>query len=262
MMKMVIADDEPLARNRLRALLDELGMGSVVAEATNGRDVLHVVRIHQPDVVLLDIRMPGIDGMQAAKQIALLYPAPVVIFTTAYAEHALEAFEYQAIDYLLKPIRKERLEQAIKRAHTFIQSKSVPQPALPITTPAARTHISYYLRGEVHIVAVDQVYYFFAHQKYVVLHWTGGEILITDVLKDLEKEFAGQFLRIHRSTLVAMVQIVKLVKLGKRHYQIYLKDVEQPLEVSRRHLQTVKKVLKDMRIPCYQTVVNDIVVND
>ena len=250
MMKIIIADDESLARARLRALLDELGIGHIVAEADNGRDVLHIANVHRPEIVLLDIRMPGIDGIQVAEQLALMYPAPAVIFTTAYSEHALEAYEHQVIDYLLKPIRKERLEQAIKRAHVFIQTRTNPQLALPITTPVARTHISYYLRGEVHVVPVNQIRYFFAHQKYVVLYCTEGEILITEALKDLEKEFAGQFLRIHRSTLVALVQIVSLVTSGKRHYYLKLRDVEQSLEVSRRHLQNVKKVLKDMRVPC------------
>ena len=251
MMKIVIADDEPLARVRLRALLNELGMGKVVAEADNGKDVLHIANVHHPDIVLLDIRMPGIDGIQAAEQLALMYPAPAVIFTTAYSEHALEAFEHQVVDYLLKPIRKERLEQAIKRAHAFIQIRATPQPALPIDNPAARTHVSYYLRGEVHVIPVNQIYYFFAQQKYVVLHCTKGEILITEALKDLEKEFAGQFLRIHRSTLVALVQIVSLITGEKRRSYIKLNNSEQLLEVSRRHLQIVKKVLKDMRIPCH-----------
>lgn len=248
-MKILIVDDEPLARDRLRALVSEIGIGKIVAEAGNGKDALHVARVHQPEVVLLDIRMPGMDGMQAAEQLALLHPTPIIIFTTAYGEYALEAFERQAVDYLLKPIRKERLEQALKRAYTFIQTQS-PRPLQTATTPSARTHISYYLRGEVRLIPVKQIYYFFAHQKYVVLRWKEGEVLISETLKDLENEFAGQFLRIHRSTLVALVHVARLSKESNGRSYLHLKNINDPLEVSRRHLQTVKKVLKDMRISC------------
>jgi two-component system response regulator AlgR len=246
MMKIIIADDEPLARDRLRALIKELGMGKVVAMANNGMEVLFATRAYQPELVLLDIHMPGMDGLQTAGQLALFHPAPVIIFTTAYEEYAVEAFEYQAIDYLMKPIRKERLEQALNRAYTFIQTPAA-FPQMP--TPAARTHISYYRRGELLLAPVNQIYYFFANQKYVVLRWVDGEALISEALRDLEQEFAGQFLRIHRSTLVAMVQIAGLIKKDGRSY-IQLKDISETLEVSRRHLPIVRILLKDMRISC------------
>lgn len=246
-MKILIADDEPLARDRLQALVDELGMGEIVAEAGNGKEVLSAVHAYSPDIVLLDIRMPGMDGMQTAQELASLYPAPTVIFTTAYSEHALEAFEHNAVDYLMKPIRKDRLEQALKRAYSFRQTQSPPPST---STPAARTHISYPLRGETRLIPVNQIDYFFAQQKYVVVCWARREALITESLKDLEKEFAGQFLRIHRHTLVAMVRIACLFKDSNGHSYLRLKDIEEPLEVSRRHLQTIKKVLKDMRLAC------------
>ncbi|MEN8215839.1 MAG: LytTR family DNA-binding domain-containing protein [Pseudomonadota bacterium] len=246
MMKIIIADDEPLARNRLQALIEELGMGEIVAEARNGKEVLSAVHAYQPEIILLDIRMPGMDGMQTAEALASLHPQPAVIFTTAYSDHAVEAFERHAVDYLMKPIRKERLEQALKRAYTFIQNQS-PNPPEP--TPAARTHISYYLHGERRVVPVNQIYYFLSEQKYVTLRWAKGEILINEALRDLEKEFAGQFLRIHRSTLVAMVQLASFFKEKNGRSYLRLKDVEEPLEVSRRHLQTVKSILKDMRLP-------------
>jgi two-component system, LytTR family, response regulator AlgR len=245
MMKILIVDDEPLARERLRALVNEMGMGEVVGEAGNGKEALLMVRAHEPQVVLLDTRMPGMDGIEAAQQLTSLDQPPVVIFTTAYSEHALEAFEHQAIDYLLKPISKERLEQALKRAYAFIQGQLKSPPA----TPAARTHISYFKRGELCLLPVNKVYYFFAHQKYIIVYWEGGEVLITEALKDLEQEFAGQFLRIHRSTLVALTQITSLSRENNRTY-LRLKDVSKPLEVSRRHVQKVKQILRDMRLPC------------
>ncbi len=246
MMKILIVDDESLARERLRALVNEIGIGNVIGEASNGKEALLIARSQQPEIILLDIRMPAMDGMQTAEQLALLHPKPVVIFTTAYGDRALEAFERQAVDYLLKPIRKERLEQALKRAYTLLTSQS----RLPTPNPAARTHISYYVRGELRLIPISEIYYFFAHQKYVVLRWKEGEVLISEPLKALEQEFAGQFLRIHRSTLVAMVKISRLIKDNRGRSYIQLIDFKDPLEVSRRHLQTVKKVLKDMRIPC------------
>ncbi len=246
-MKILIVDDEPLARARLRALVDELGCCEIVADVGNGNEALSVAHAFQPEVILLDIRMPGMDGMEAAQQFALQHPAPAIIFTTAFSEHAVEAFEYHAVDYLLKPIRKERLEQALQRAYSYLQTQS-PSSSIQIGTPKARTHISYHFRSETRLIPVNEIYYFSAEQKYVVVHWAEGEALISESLKELEQEFAGQFLRIHRSTLVAMRQIRSLSKDKKGRSYIHLKALEKPLEVSRRHLPEVKKLLKDMRI--------------
>lgn len=249
MMKIVIVDDEELARARLFALVHELGMGTVVAEACNGREAIQVIHAHQPHVVLLDILMPGMNGMEVADQLVNLNlnPTPIIIFTTAYSEHAVEAFERQAIDYLLKPIRKERLEQALKRAYTLLQTQPLGDTDLP--KPVARTHIGAYIRGEIRLIPVQQVYYFLASQKYVVMHWKQGEVLISEALKDLEEEFAGQFLRIHRAILVAARYIASLSKTTTGRYYIKLKDLDKSLEVSRRLLPAVKRTLRDMRIP-------------
>jgi len=244
-MRIVIADDEFLSRERLCALINELGIGEVVAEACNGREALEVAEIYDADVVLLDIRMPGMDGMKASEQFALLDPSPAVIFTTAYSHHALEAFDNKVVDYLLKPIRKDRLEQALKRAYRFRQAQS----AVISPTPRARTYINYCQDGEWFLVPVSKISYFYACEKYIKVHWKEGEALISETLKDLEKEFAGQFLRIHRNRLVAVTHIIALRKgIIKRPYLI-LKDVEKPLEISRRHLQKVKQQLKNMRLP-------------
>ncbi len=244
-MRIVIADDEFLARERLNALINELGLGKVVAEACNGREAIEVAEIYDADAVLIDIRMPGMDGMKASKQLALLHPAPAVIFTTAYSDHALEAFEHQAVDYLLKPIRKERLEEAIKRAYRFRQAQS----AVISPNPRARTYINYCEQSENFLVPVSQISCFYAYEKSVKMYWKEGEALINETLKSLEKEFAGQFLRIHRNRLVALTHIIALRKgIIKRPYLI-LKDVEKPLEISRRHLQKVKQQLKNMRLP-------------
>lgn len=244
-MKILIADDERLARERLRALLNEIGVGESVMEARNGREAVNIAAAFHPALVFLDIRMPGMDGMQAAKELSQLYVKPIIIFTTAYGEHALEAFEHQAIDYLLKPIKKERLEQAIKRARALMPET---HPTIIPTTTNARSHITAYIRGELCPIPVNEIYFFSADEKYVLLRWKHGNVLVAETLKDLEKEFAGQFLRIHRSRLVAMVHIASLTRDGKGHYYIKLKELTELLEISRRHLPNVRKVLKDMRI--------------
>ncbi|MCK5720153.1 MAG: response regulator transcription factor [Thiomargarita sp.] len=238
-MKILIVDDEPLARMRLQSLIEELGLGEVVAEAANGKEALENIRIYEPDIVLLDIRMPGMDGIEVSHQLKRLDSAPAIIFTTAYSDHAVEAFEQQAVDYLLKPIRKERLEQALKRTNITASPQS----------PQARTHISYYQGNELHLIAVKQIYYFEAFEKYVRVISQQGEALISDTLKSLEQEFSGQFLRIHRSTLVAVVDIEGLKKdfANKRSY-LQLNHVDKSLEISKRHLSSVKKLLSDMRL--------------
>lgn len=247
-MKIVIVDDERLARDRLRALVNETGIGEVLGEAGNGREALSVIHALHPDLVLLDIRMPGMDGMKVAQELSNVTPMPIVIFTTAYGDHALEAFEHQAVDYLLKPIRKDRLEKALRRAQTLLQQDMVSSSDDPEKRPSARSHISVTIRGELRLIPVNQIFYFMADEKYVILHWTQGEVLIGETLKDLEKEFAGQFLRIHRSTLVSMVHVISLSKDNDGRSYIRLKGRTEMLEVSRRHLPEVRKILKDMRI--------------
>ncbi len=246
-MKIVIVDDEQLARGRLRALVNEIGIGEIVGEASNGREAINTIKTARPDVVLLDIRMPGMDGMKVAQEVLTFEPPPSVIFTTAFGDNALEAFEKQAVDYLLKPIRKDRLEKALRRAHALRQEAIAPQEQLD-AKPAARSHISVTIRGELRLIPVSQIYYFMADEKYVVLHWTQGEALIGETLKELEQEFEGQFLRIHRSTLISMVFIESLVRDNEGKSLIRLKGRKETLEVSRRHLPEVRRILKDMRI--------------
>ncbi|OQW94864.1 MAG: hypothetical protein BWK79_04525 [Beggiatoa sp. IS2] len=242
-MKILIVDDEPLARDRLRALVNELGSGQDITEANNGREAVRLAQIYHPEIVFLDIRMPVMDGMEAARRLTEVHPTPAIIFTTAYGDHALEAYEQQAVDYLLKPIRKERLAQALQRAYT-LQHGIVSLP----TTGAVRSHLSITLAGKLHIVPVSQIYYFRSDQKYVTVYWQKGETLVSEPLRDLEQEFAGQFLRIHRRLLVALAYVTSLDKDHHGHSYLHLKGVTEPLEVSKRLLPTVRKVLKDMHV--------------
>jgi len=245
-MKILIVDDERLARERLRALLNELGGYEIIGEACNGREAVSIAKSQQPDVVLLDIRMPSMDGMSAAEILSTLHPAPAIIFITAYGDHALEAFEKQAVDYLLKPIRKERLSQSLKRAYALLHPQVEHQEA---PQDSARSHITANVRGELRLIPLNKIFYFLADEKYVALFWKEGQVLINEPLKDLEIEFAGQFLRIHRSTLVAIIHIVSLVKNRDGQHFVKLKESDKLLEISRRHLPTVRKILRDMHLP-------------
>jgi two-component system, LytTR family, response regulator AlgR len=239
-MKILIVDDEPLARVRLRALLEELGETDICGEACNGRQMLDMARTHLPDVVLMDIGMPGMSGMEAVKHFDELDDPPQVIFITAYHEFALDAFERQAVDYLLKPIRKERLQKALARAHSLALA---PQ----LSPGKVRTHISATIHGNMRLVPVDKIYYFRADQKYITVRWSEGEVLIDSALKQLEDEFGGQFMRIHRNALVAVVFVRSLEKDREGHTWIYFHHIPDKLEVSRRHLALVKRILQDFR---------------
>lgn len=243
-MNILIVDDEPLARGRLRALINELGIDPTIFEANNGREALTLAKIHSPEVILLDIRMPGLDGIKVAQELTALYPPPTIIFTTAYGDRALDAFEHQAVDYLLKPIRKDRLERALKRALALNQTSTVETSSLE----ASRSHISVMVRGQLKLIPVREIYYFLADQKFVMLYSTEGHFLISEPLKNLEQEFAGQFLRIHRRTLIAIARIVGLIKDKKGVCYVKLNGVEELLEISRRHLPIVRGILKDMRL--------------
>ncbi len=242
MLKTLIVDDEALARDRLRSLVEELGAGEVIAEAKNGQQAIEAIQQQHPDIVLMDIRMPGMDGIEAAKHIANMENPPAVIFTTAYGDYALDAFDAHAIYYLLKPIRKERLEDALNRAKAMTQTII---ESLQDDLPTTRTHLSVFVQGNIQLVPVNQIIYFRADQKYVsVFTIDGEEVLIEESLKSLEEEFGKDFLRIHRNTLIAKNAINKLEKTIEGKFIIKLKNLEEPLVISRRLLSSVRKFLR------------------
>jgi len=242
-MRVVIADDERLARERLRALLAEAGGVEVVAEAADGDAALHACAEHHPDLVLLDISMPGIDGLEAARHLAGFEPRPAVVFCTAYDAHALSAFEAQAIDYLVKPVRAERLAAALARVRTFSAGRAQQGDAAP---GHKRTHLCARLRGSLRLVPIDDVRYLQAEEKYVVVHHARGEDLIEESLKSLEAEFADRFVRIHRNCLVARSEIVELRRASDGHAQAVLRHAEHPLEVSRRCVAQLRDTLRHL----------------
>jgi len=244
-MKVLIVDDEPLARARLRALVEELG-AEVVGEAGDGRGALRQCAERQPDIVLLDIRMPGMDGLEAARHLAALDNPTAVIFTTAYEDHALDAFEAQALDYLVKPVRKERLAQALAKARKLSRVQLTALKSADEHAGHARSHISVQMRDAIQLIPVADILYFLAEQKYTVVRHAGGQALIEDSLKTLEAEFGGRFVRVHRNALVASEALKGMEKDGAGHYRVRLRGVEECLEVSRRHIALLRKKLKQL----------------
>ena len=244
-MRVLIADDEPLARDRLRAMLGEIPGVEVVAEAGDGHAALHACAEHHPDMILLDISMPGIDGLETARHLAEFDPRPVVVFCTAYDQHALSAFDAQAVDYLVKPVRPERLAAALERVRTFTAGR-VPTPAPEADAARKRTHLCARLRGSLRLVPIEDIRYLQAEEKYVVVHHARGEDLIEESLKALELEFGDRFVRIHRNCLVARGEIVELRRGGDGHTQAVLRHGEHPLEVSRRCVAQLRETLKHL----------------
>ncbi len=240
-MKILVVDDEPPARQRLVALVAELALGEVVGEASNGTEALLLSEDRRPDVLLLDIRMPGMDGLEVAAHLGALDAPPAVIFTTAYDSHALAAFEAHAVDYLLKPIRRERLKAAVGKAARLTQAQL---EGLRGPKRQARTHIGARMHGNIQLMPVDQVRYFQADQKYVTVRLPGGQVLIEEPLKALEKEFGERFLRIHRNALVAIAYVEALERTQNGGYRVKLKDVDEGLEVSKRLVASVRKRLR------------------
>ncbi|WIH06762.1 LytTR family DNA-binding domain-containing protein [Xanthomonas translucens pv. graminis] len=242
-MKVVIADDEPLARERLRALLAEHPGVEVLAEAGNGLEALRACADLHPDLVLLDIAMPGIDGLETARHLASFEPRPAVVFCTAYDAHALSAFEAAAIDYLMKPVRAERLAAALERARTFMAGRS---SATTLPSQQRRSHLCARLRGSLRLIPVDDIHYLQAEEKYVVVHHARGEDLIEESLKSLEEEFAERFVRIHRNCLVARHELVELRRLGEGQVHAVLRHAKQPLEVSRRCVAQLRQEIRHL----------------
>lgn len=238
-MKCLVVDDESLARQRLTRLLEGMGEWTVCGEAANGEQALQQVQQLRPDLVLMDIRMPGMDGIEAARHIVQLENPPALVFATAYGDHALEAFETQAVDYLLKPIHPQRLQQALDKA---MRLSSVQLEKLQKSqADSRRMHLCARKRGNLELIPIDEVVYLQADNKYVTVCSATQQILIEESLKSLEREFSGYFIRIHRNALVAVAAIRGLEKSVEGHCCVLLEGVDERLEVSRRLLPEVRK---------------------
>jgi len=243
-MKILIVDDEKPARDRLRQLLEDAGEHEIVGEAGHGQEALDIAAGVGPDVVLLDIRMPGVDGIETAHHLNRFDLPPAIVFTTAYDEYAIDAFEANAIGYVLKPVRRERLDQALAQADR-LTSAALFDVGRQSGISERRRHVCARIQGELKLIPVSDVFYFIADQKYVSVVHKNGRDLIDDPLKALEQEFGDQFVRIHRGALVALQAVDALKRDEEGRTQVMLRYCEDDdLIVSRRHIADVKRRLK------------------
>ena len=244
-LKVFIVDDEPLARNRLKDLLGDCAVElptELMGEAANGVEALEKLSDLEVEVVLTDIRMPQMDGIELASHLNKMDHAPVIIFTTAYGDYAIQAFEQRAVDYLLKPIRLGRLFEALMRAR---QAVPVRTEVLQELIPEPRKYLSAHERGKIMLIPIEEVSYLRAEMKYVTVRTVEREYIIEESLAALEKEYAARFVRTHRSCLVAKEAIESLEKDGDEQeggWQVKLKGLEERLPISRRQLPVVKEL--------------------
>jgi len=242
--RILIADDEAPARARLRDLLDECRETfplAIVDEARTGIEALAVVGREKVDIVLLDIRMPEMDGMEAARHLAGMEQPPAVIFTTAFDAYAIKAFEVNALDYLLKPIRRERLLVALGKAR---DTTGPSRQALDAASDQARRHLSIHERGKIHLVPVSEILYLRAELKYVTVRTAQREYLVEESLQHLEEEFEGAFVRVHRNCLVAREAIAgveRTAEEGESGWSVVVRATGERLPVSRRQQHVVKQ---------------------
>lgn len=232
-MNILIVDDEQLARERLQRLLGHIDNIGSVSEADSGHTALTEIDKKRPDLILLDIRMPGLDGMGLAHKIQALSNPPFIIFTTAYSEHAVEAFGVEAIDYLLKPIRKEKLDEAIDKVRA--------RGSRPAESPMLRTTE----RDKVTLIPLSDILYFQAESKYVTACLSERNLLLEESLKQLESRFGEAVIRVHRNALVPQQQINGIVKAEDGEQHIQLQDGQVGPAISRRHLPEIRKLLKE-----------------
>jgi two-component system response regulator AlgR len=245
-LRVVIVDDEAPARSRIRDLLEDCASSfplELVGEASSGRELLALLEKTAADVVLLDIRMPEMEGIEVASHLLKLPEPPSVIFTTAYDDYALKAFELHAVDYLVKPIRLRRLHDALTRVRAITPLRL---DVLQQIAPQARTHLSVPERGKVVLIPVANIIFMRAELKYVTLRTIDREYLLEESLSRLEQEFAEKFVRIHRSCLVSKAHVTGFEKEsaegGEARWVVILKGIEERLPVSRRQQHIVREL--------------------
>ena len=251
-LRVFIADDEPLARSRMRELIADLGDAipcEIVGEAQNGFETLERLPGSGAQVLLLDIQMPGMGGVELARHLCALEDAPAVVFVTAHDRHAVEAFELNALDYLLKPVRANRLATALSKARA---AGAPGRDALAQAAAAAREHISVAERNRIMLVPLRDVVFFRAELKYVTMRTREREHLIEESLVSLEREFAERFVRTHRNCLVAR-DAIRGFERGSAseeepHWQVVLEGLDERLPVSRRQWSSLRDIVAERRL--------------
>ena len=246
-LSVLIVDDEAPARSRMHDLLADCAADVplvITGEAANGRAALEAAGARPVDVVLLDVRMPEMDGIEVAQHLQRLEHPPAVIFTTAYDAYAIRAFEVHAVDYLLKPIRAARLKEALARARTAVRPK--PQVLYDLQ-PGPRAFLSAQERGKVHLIPVGDVIYLKAELKYVTVRSAMREYLIEESLTRLEQEYPQRFVRVHRNCLVARQAIrgfERETEGGEGQWVVVFKACPERIAVSRRQQHIVRELAR------------------
>lgn len=245
-LRVVLIDDEAPARARLRDLIGDCAAAvpaGVVGEASNGREALDLLASTPADLVLVDIRMPQMSGIEFARHALALESPPAIVFVTAYDEYAVQAFELRALDYLLKPVRRARLQDALERARRM----RVPtREDLRSLAQEPRRNLAVVERGRIRLVPVGDVVYLKAELKYVTIRTPEAEYLLEESLTHLEQEFAGSFVRVHRNALVARARIRGFERAdahdGEHGWVALLDGCAETLPVSRRQWPVVKEL--------------------
>lgn len=245
-MKVLIVDDEPLARSRLRRMLAELPGVRLAGEAADGAAALALVETSAPDVVLLDIRMPIMDGLAAAEAIMQLEQPPAIVFCTAYDSYAIAAFDAQAVGYLVKPVERSRLLSALEAAQRMNRAQ-LSALARYNTAPVARVCLTARNRRGLEQVPIESVYCLLADHKYVTAIHADGELLLDESLVMLEREFGSWFLRVHRGALVARRYLRGLERHASGTYRARVEGLTEGPPVSRRHLAALRAALGESR---------------
>jgi two-component system, LytTR family, response regulator AlgR len=242
-LRVLLVDDEALARSRLRTLLADCSepAADVTAEAADAVQAMQAIERDTFDVVLLDIRMPGSDGVSLARRISTLATPPAIVFVTAHSEHAVQAFEVEALDYLTKPVRRERLQQSLQKVERSIQVSRGIQPDFPEETLIIQD------RGRTERVPLAEVIYFKAELKYITVRTTSRSYILDGSLSELEEKYSAHFMRVHRNALIAR----RAVRALEKHFDpeegegwaVRLTGVDEVLAVSRRQLAAVREAI-------------------
>jgi len=236
MLSILIVDDELPARRRLRRMLAGIDGVRIAGEAASGQEALQQLAEHAPDALLLDISMPGLDGMTLAQTLQQGPNSPAVIFCTALSDQAVEAFECNAVDYLVKPVRLSRLKAALDKAGRFLNRGA----------PASEPFLRSMLGGKVKLLPLSQVVCLLAEDKYTTAVHSGGKAVVNQSLLELEKRYASEFVRVHRGALVKKARIRGLEKTPDRRHFVLLDGSDERPQISRRNLPAIRKLIRNL----------------